>query len=82
MTSKLEDVARAIHLALGWESAYGDSEYSKKISDTVARAALLATKKPTKKMFDAGYKAAAFPRDPEICAAMFNAMIDSILEEK
>ena len=31
----------------------------------------------TEAMFKAGYEAAAFPRDPEICAAMWTAMWDA-----
>ena len=36
----------------------------------------------TKAMFKAGYEAAAFPRDPEICAAMWTAMWDAAMSDK
>jgi hypothetical protein len=32
---------------------------------------------PTKGMLDAGYAAAAFPRDPEVCVAMYRAMLNA-----
>lgn len=38
---------------------------------------VLVPREPTEKMLTAGYAAAAFPRDPEICAAMWRAMYDA-----
>jgi len=36
---------------------------------------VMVPREPTKAMLDAGYEAAAFPRDPEICVAMYKAML-------
>ena len=77
MTSKLEEVARAINAAL--KNKDGEQVEG---AHRAALFALLAIRGPTKEMVEVGYKAAAFPRDPEICVAMFNAMIDAALEGK
>ena len=36
---------------------------------------VMVPREPTKAMLDAGYAGAAFPRDPEICVAMWKAML-------
>ena len=41
------------------------------------REGVVVPREPTQEMFKAGYAAAAFPRDPEICAAMWRAMYDA-----
>jgi|SRR6267378_6721836 len=53
----------------GYEDALKDRQPS---SDKV-----LVPREPTRKMMDAGYAAAAFPRDPEICIAMYRAMLSA-----
>lgn len=37
----------------------------------------LISREPTEEMLRIGYEAAAFPRDAEICVAMFKAMFDA-----
>lgn len=38
---------------------------------------VMVPREPTKAMLNAGYEAAAFPRDPEICVAMWKAMLSA-----
>ena len=85
MTSKLKEVARAVHAALGWDGEYGDSEYSKKISDKVSRVALMAMKGPTEGMIGAHAEECAGDADeagPEKIKIAFDAMINVALGEK
>lgn len=46
-------------------------------AQALSRAEWVPLRVATQAMLDAGYAAAAFPRDPEICAAMWTAMYDA-----
>lgn len=77
--------AALVHYTIGgpYFDAYRECEYSKEWFAEHAEARLAEVKKvprePTKAMLDAGYAAAAFPRDAEICIAMWKAMFDATL---
>ena len=86
MTGKIEEVARAMDPELwGTVPSYKPPraiEISREISISRARLSLEATKWPTDEMIKAACVADDHCTPPNVCEAIFNAMIDAALEEK